>query len=315
MENNQQSGPQFEQKMVNELAREMLSEQRATRRWNTAFKVFIALYLLVLLIMAIYNSSGLATGNISSDGHTALVEINGVISASSEANADYVITGLRNAFENENTKGVIIRINSPGGSPVQAGYINDEIMRLKKEYPDTPVYAVITDICASGGYYIAAAADQIYADKASIVGSIGVIMAGFGFVDAIEKLGIERRVLHAGDNKALMDPFSPLQAEEVKHFDGLLKEVHQQFIDVVKEGRGDKLDQSADLFTGLVWTGQDAINLGLVDELSSSSKVAREVIEAEDIIDFTFRESYLDQFTKNLGAAIYNAFVSNIGFR
>lgn len=315
MENNQQSDPQFEQKMVNELAREMLSEQRATRRWNTAFKVFIALYLLVLLIMAIYNSSGLATGNISSDGHTALVEINGVISASSEANADYVITGLRNAFENENTKGVIIRINSPGGSPVQAGYINDEITRLKKEYPDTPVYAVITDICASGGYYIAAAADQIYADKASIVGSIGVIMAGFGFVDAIEKLGIERRVLHAGDNKALMDPFSPLQAEEVKHFDGLLKEVHQQFIDVVKEGRGDKLDQSADLFTGLVWTGQDAINLGLVDELSSSSKVAREVIEAEDIIDFTFRESYLDQFTKNLGAAIYNAFVSNIGFR
>lgn len=311
MENNQQSDSQFEQKMVNQLAREMLSEQRATRRWNTAFKVFIALYLLVLLIMAIYNSSGMATGGVSSDGHTALVEINGVISASSEANADYVITGLRKAFEDENTKGVIIRINSPGGSPVQAGYINDEINRLKKEYPDTPVYAVITDICASGGYYIAAAADKIYADKASIVGSIGVIMAGFGFVDAIEKLGIERRVLHAGDNKALMDPFSPLQAEEVEHFDGLLKEVHQQFIDVVKAGRGDKLDETADIFTGLVWTGQDAINIGLVDELSSASKVAREVIEAEDIIDFTFRESYLDQFTKNLGAAIYNAFASN----
>ncbi len=315
MENNQQSDTQFEQKMVNQLAREMLSEQRATRRWNTAFKVFIALYLLTLLIMAIYNSSGLATGKISSDGHTALVEINGVISASSEANADYVITGLRKAFENESTKGVIIRINSPGGSPVQAGYINDEIYRLKKEYPDTPVYAVITDICASGGYYIAAAADKIYADKASIVGSIGVIMAGFGFVDAIEKLGIERRVLHAGENKALMDPFSPLQSEEVAHFDGLLKEVHQQFIDVVKQGRGDKLDGNADLFTGLVWTGEDAINLGLVDELSSSSKVAREVIEAEDIVDFTFRETYLDQFTKNLGSAIYNAFASNVGFR
>jgi protease IV len=292
----------FEQTLVNELAREVLNEQRRNRRWGIFFKALFALYLLSFFIIYLVNNSGM--GNFSSDKHTALIDINGVIAATTEARADYIVGGLRRAFENENTEGVILRINSPGGSPVQAGYINDEIKRLRNKHPDIPVYAVISDICASGGYYIAAAADKIYANKASIVGSIGVIMAGFGFVDAIDKLGIERRVMHAGDNKGFMDPFKPLRHEEQEHIQNLLDEVHQQFIDVVKEGRGDKLIDDKKLFSGLIWSGEESIQLGLVDELASASQVARDVIGAEDIIDYTKRENYLDRFAKQMGAAI-----------
>ena len=292
----------FEQSLVNELAREVLNEQRRNRRWGIFFKALFALYLLSFFL--IYLSNNTDVGSFSTDKHTALIEINGVIAANTEARADYVVGGLRRAFEDENTEGIILRINSPGGSPVQAGYINDEIKRLRGKYPDIPVYAVISDICASGGYYIAAAADKIYANKASIVGSIGVVMAGFGFVDAIEKLGVERRMLHAGENKGFMDPFQPLKQDEAEHVQGLLTEVHQQFIDVVKDGRGDKLVGEEKLFSGLIWSGEEGVKLGLVDELASASKVARDVIGAEDIVDYTRRDNYLDQFAKQMGTSL-----------
>jgi protease IV len=308
--NKETQSKEFEQSLVNELAREVLSEQRRNRRWGIFFKGLFALYLLSFFVVYLAQNSEM--GSFSVDKHTALIEINGVIAANTEARADYIVTGLRRAFEDKNTEGVILRINSPGGSPVQAGYINDEIKRLRQEYPEIPVYAVITDICASGGYYIAAAADKIYANKASIVGSIGVIMAGFGFVDAIDKLGIERRVMHAGDNKGFMDPFKPLKNEEEQHFQGLLDEVHQQFIDVVKEGRGDRLVDDETIFSGLFWSGQEGINLGLVDELASASQVARDVIGAEDIIDYTKRENYLDRFAKQMGSAMLQSLSEGI---
>jgi protease-4 len=298
----EQNSKNFEQSLVNELAKEALNEQRRNRRWGIFFKGLFALYLFSFFL--IYLSNNTEIGDFSVDKHTALIEINGVIAANTEARADYIVGGLRRAFEDENTEGIILRINSPGGSPVQAGYINDEIKRLKEKHPDIPVYAVISDICASGGYYIAAAADKIYANKASIVGSIGVVMAGFGFVDAIEKLGVERRMLHAGESKGFMDPFQPLKEEETEHVQGLLTEVHQQFIDVVKDGRGEKLVDDEKLFSGLIWSGEESIKLGLVDELASASKVARDVIGAEDIIDYTRRENFLDEFAKQMGASI-----------
>ncbi len=295
----------FEQSIVNELARELLVEHRRNRRWGIFFKALFALYILAFFIIYLVNNTQL--GTLSSEKHTALVEINGIISSTSDARADFVVTGLRRAFENEQTKGVILRINSPGGSPVQAGYINDEIKRLRGEYPDIPVYAVISDMCASGGYYIAAAADEIYANKASIVGSIGVVMAGFGFTEAIDKLGIERRLLHAGDNKGFMDPFQPLKADEQQHVQTMLDDIHQQFIDVVKSGRGNKLAADEKIFSGLVWTGEESIKLGLVDGLASASQVARDIIGAEDIIDFTRHENYLDRFARQMGASLVNA--------
>lgn len=300
---NQSGG--FEQSIVNELARELLVEHRRNRRWGIFFKALFALYVLAFFIIYLVNNTQL--GSLSAEEHTAMVEINGIISSTSEARADFVVTGLRRAFEDEQTKGVIIRINSPGGSPVQAGYINDEIKRLRGEYPDIPVYAVISDMCASGGYYIAAAADEIYADKASIVGSIGVVMAGFGFTEAIDKLGIERRLLHAGENKGFMDPFQPLKLDEQQHVQTMLDNIHQQFIDVVKTGRGDKLAADNKIFSGLVWTGEESIKLGLVDGLASASQVARDIIGAEDIIDFTRHENYLDRFAKQMGASLVNA--------
>ncbi len=300
----------FEQSLINGLAKEVLTEQRRNRRWGIFFKILLTLYLSTFLI--IYTVKNTEMGSFSSDKHTALIDINGVIAANSEARADYVVTGLRKAFKDENTEGVILRINSPGGSPVQAGYINDEINRLKEKHPDIPVYAVISDMCASGGYYIAAAADKIYANKASIVGSIGVIMAGFGFVETIEKLGIERRLLHAGNNKGFMDPFQPLKPEESTHVQGLLNEIHQQFIDVVKNGRGDRLIDDEKLFSGLIWSGQESIKLGLVDELASASQVARDVIGAEDIVDFTKRENYFDRFASQMGSAMLRSITDSI---
>ncbi len=300
-----ESKANFEQSMVTELAKQVLYEQRRARRWGIFFKSLFALYLAGVFLFYIGNNSDL---NLSASvgEHTALVEINGVIAAETEAGADYVVTGLRKAFKDKNTKGVIVRINSPGGSPVQAGYINDEIKRLKQKYPDIPLHVVITDICASGGYYIAAAADNIYANKASIVGSIGVIIQTFGFVDAMEKLGIERRLLHAGDNKGLLDPFQPLKAEEQQHLQGLLDEIHQQFIAVVKDGRGERLADDEQIFSGLIWSGQESIELGLVDGLASASEVARDIIGAEEIVDFTKRDDYLQQFARDLGVTIAN---------
>ncbi|MFT5133023.1 MAG: protease-4 [Gammaproteobacteria bacterium] len=310
---NDNTDSQLEQKMVNQLAREFLQEQRSHRRWSIFFKSLLALYLFTFL--TIYLAGEWELGSLGGEKHTALVDINGVISMDSEANADYLATGLRAAFKDKNTAGVILRINSPGGSPVQSGYINDEIRRLREKYPDIPLYAVIGDLCASGGYYIASAADKIYADKASLVGSIGVIMAGFGFVDSIEKLGIERRVRHAGESKAFLDPFSPQKDAELAHVDNLLDGVYQQFIATVKQGRGDRLANDERIFSGLVWTGEQAIELGLVDALGSAGYVAREVIGEEEIVDFTRRENYLDRFAGSLGTQFANRLESFINYQ
>ena len=317
--NDSQSGKsslQFEQLLASDVARELLQEQRRSRRWGIFFKSLLALYVLAfLLIYAAGNWQREAAGLGMGGKHTAVVDIDGVLSSDSQANADNIIAGLRDAFKNSNTKGVILRINSPGGSPVVAGHVNDEIYRLRKKYPKIPVYAVVEDICASGGYYIASAADKIYADKASIVGSIGVIMSGFGFVGALDKLGIERRVLHAGKNKDFMDPFRPLKTEDVQHVNAMLDNIYQQFIAVVKKGRGKRLkDDDGKIFSGLVWTGEDARKLGLVDGLGSASYVAREVIGAKHMVDFTHRENYFDRFAQHLGTTLANRLYASIKF-
>jgi protease-4 len=245
--------------------------------------------------------------------HTALIEVQGVVADDAEASADNVISAMRKAFKNKNAAGVILRINSPGGSPVQAGYINDEIIRLRNKYPDKPLYAVITDICASGGYYIAAAADQIYADKASLVGSIGVIMNGFGFTGTMDKLGIERRLLTAGEHKGFLDPFSPLNNEEVAHMQKQIDNLHMQFIDVVKNGRGDRLADDEKLFSGYIWSGEKSVELGLVDALGSSSYVAREILGEEKIVDYTIRPTFIDRFAERLGASMGKSIAVSLG--
>ncbi len=290
------------------LAFSALGEQRRARRWNIFFKLLFFSYL--VLILALY-----WPGNFRDEGakgaHTALIEIRGVIADGQDASADNIISGLRRAFDNKDAEAIILRINSPGGSPVQAGYVNDEIARLRGLHPDKRLYAVVTDICASGGYYIAAGADEIYADKASIVGSIGVIIDGFGFVETLEKLGVERRLLTAGESKGFLDPFSPLKEDEVRHVRSMLNDVHQQFIKVVREGRGDRLkDDDATLFTGLVWSGEESLKLGLIDGLGSSSYVAREIIGAERIVDYTYRRPVFERFAERFGAVAANAVIN-----
>ena len=292
----------WEREVVTQLAEASLKEQRRSRRWGIIFKLLTFAYIGVILFMI--GEASLTTVTVN-EKHTALIELTGVIADKEKASADHIVTALRDAFENENAAGVVLRINSPGGSPVQSGYIYDEIRRLREENPDTPLYAVVTDICASGGYYIASAADKIYADKASIVGSIGVRMDNFGFVDAMQKLGVERRTLTAGENKALLDPFLPENEETKAHMQSMLGEIHQQFINAVKEGRGDRLDTSVEgLFSGLIWTGEAAVNNGLVDELASASYVAREVIGEETIVDYTVQEDILERFAQRLGSTV-----------
>ena len=300
--------PNWEHKILEQLAFAHLREQRAKRRWGIFFKLLIFIYLFGLTGLLWYQGEADIDG-ISGE-HTALIDIEGIIAADQAASADHIVSALRDAFKDKNTKGIILRMNTPGGSPVQAGYINDEIYRLKKKYPDKPVYAVISDICASGGYYIAAAADAIYADKASIVGSIGVIMNGFGFVEAMRKLGISRRVYTAGKHKAFLDPFSPENTEEVTHIKETLKEIHQQFITAVKKGRGDKLTDDPNLFSGFFWSGQKAMQMGLVDKLGSASYVAREVIGAEKIKDFTYQQDWLERFSQKAGVTMAQAVLS-----
>lgn len=291
----------WERDALIKLANSSLDEQKKSRRWSIFFKCLMFLYLLAILFL--YSPKKWLGGVESSGSHTALVELSGIIAPDSEASADRVVTALRSAFEDEDTKGVILRINSPGGSPVQSGYINDEIKRLRSLHPEIPLYAVITDICASGGYYVAAAADKIYADKASLVGSIGVLMNSFGFVDVMEKLGVERRLITAGSHKGFLDPFSPVNDDEVLHVKNMLGEIHDQFISTVREGRGERLKETEDTFSGLIWTGEKSVELGLVDALASSSYVAREVIGEEEIVDFTAHKPYLEKLAKRFGAA------------
>ena len=300
----------WERELLNRLALASLQEQRRARRWGIAFKFSLLAYLVVVLLISVPFDWPLAGAG---GQHTALVELRGVIAAESDASADRIVAGLRAAFEDEDTAGVILRINSPGGSPVQAGYISDEIGRLRSEYPDTRVYAVITDMAASGGYYVAAAADEIYANEASVVGSIGVLMNGFGFVETLNKLGVERRLLTAGEHKGFLDPFSPTRPEEVSHIESLLADIHDQFIAVVKRGRGDRLAADEQLFSGLVWTGTQSLDLGLVDALGSSSYVAREVIGAQEIVDFTPRRSYLEALAERFGASMGRTLATQLG--
>jgi protease-4 len=293
--------PRWERDLLERLAFAALTEQRRARRWGIFFKLFFAAYLVLILVLA---QSDSWSGKALTTSHTALIDIEGVISADSLANADNVISGLRAAFENKSAQGIVLRANSPGGSPVQAGYINDEIKRLRAKHPKTPLYAVIGDLCASGCYYVVAAADKIYADKASLVGSIGVLMNGFGFVDTMKKVGVERRLMTAGEHKGFLDPFGPVKPTDAKHAQQMLDEIHQQFIETVRQGRGKALKETRDMFSGLFWTGEEAIKMGLVDSLGGASYVAREVIGAEEIVDYTYRENVFDRFARRLGTAM-----------
>lgn len=291
---------------LKEIAMEGIKEQRRARRWGIFFKLFFVGYLLLALGMMLGLGSGFESKSALStaDKVSAVVEINGAIMDGAEASADLLIPSLRKAFENPKTQGVILKINSPGGSPVQAGYINDEIRRLKEKYKEIPVYAVVTDMCASGGYYIAVAADKIYADKASIVGSIGVRMDSFGAVDALSKLGIERRLYTAGDNKGMLDPFLPENPAQVAHINSMLEVTHQQFIKVVKDGRGERLKNDPELFSGLFWTGETAVELGLIDGLGSESYVARELIGAETLVNFTTEKDLIQRLTEKVSLSM-----------
>ena len=281
-----------------------LQEQRRTRRWGVFFKSLgIAWLFLFLILLVSYEGDGFsATGR-----HTALVDINGEIGGDGEVNADALISALNGAFENKHTQGVVLRINSPGGSPVQAGQVYDEIRRLRGQHPKIPVYAVVDDICASGGYYIAAAADRIFVDKASLVGSIGVLMDGFGFTEGMKKLGVERRLIPAGGNKGALSPFSPLDPHQGKLARVMPDEIHQQFIQVVRQGRGNRLKETPEMFSGLVWSGTRSIELGLADALGSLDYVAREVIKAEDVVDFTPQQSLADRLARRIGTAMGEA--------
>lgn len=293
----------WERSVLEKLAMSAIQEQRRTRHWGIFFKLLTFCYLFFAFAFFM-GWLGNSESSLSSGKHTALIDLAGVISADSTASADTIIPSLQEAFKNKDTQGVILRINSPGGSPVQAGYINDEIKRLREQYPHTPLYVVIEDICASGGYYVAAAADKIFVNKASLVGSIGVLMDGFGFTDAMGKLGIERRLLTAGDNKGFLDPFSPMDPKQTEFAQGMLVEIHNQFIDVVRAGRGEKLKESPEIFSGLIWTGQKSIDMGLADAIGSLDSVARDVIKAETIVDFTRREGLADRLVRKFGAGV-----------
>lgn len=297
--------------LVSKLAFAAVTEQRRARRWSIFFKILLALYLLALLLL--YMPRDFGTVATSGEKHTALVELSGAISDTTEASADTVIGGLRDAFEDKSTAGVILRANSPGGSPVQSSYIYQEIRRLRELHPDVKLYAVVTDLCASGCYYVISAADEIYVNKSSIVGSIGVRMDSFGFVDALEKLGIERRLYTAGESKGFLDPFTPSKEADVDHVRKLLGDIHEQFKTAVREGRGDRLKETDQTFTGLVWTGEEGIEMGLVDRIGSAGYVAREVIGAEDIVDFTHEPDLLERISERIGVAMvraFNAFVA-----
>ena len=292
----------WEHGVIERLATEGLREQKRARRWGIFFKLLTFAFLFATLLVTI--------GAISESTHTcldkctAMVEMRGELDADSPASAENITSGLQAAFKNKGTQGVVLRINSPGGSPVQAGEINDEIRRLRAKYPATPIYAVVEEVCASGAYYVAVAADQIYVNKASLIGSIGVIIDGFGFVGAMDKLGIERRALAAGENKTFLDPFSPLSPQQRDYAQTMITEIHQQFIAAVKAGRGARLKESPELFSGLVWNGARGIDLGLADALGSVDYVAREVIKAEDIVDFTVKENLTERLARKFGATL-----------
>ncbi|QWE18187.1 S49 family peptidase [Polynucleobacter corsicus] len=292
----------WERQALEHLLLENLKETRKTRRWKAVFRV-LTLLVFVGVILAVFDFH-LPGRGMGMEKHTALVTLEGEISSSSMANALDINSSLTAAFENENSAGVVLRINSPGGSPVQAGMMNDEIHRLRKLYPGKPFYVVVEDICASGGYYVAVAGDQILVDKASLVGSIGVIMEGFGFTGLMDKLGVTRRMITAGSNKGMMDPFSKENPQQVEMIKTMIDEIHQQFIAVVKAGRGDRLKETPEMFTGRVWNGEQAIKIGLVDGYGTVETVARDIFKAPDILDYTMKENFAERVAKRFGAEV-----------
>ncbi len=289
----------WERATLEKLAFAALNEQRTARRWRT----FVRLAWLVFLVVAVWIALHRGSPADVTTPHTALVEIKGEIASGGEASADVVLTAVRAAFEDEGAQAVVLLINSPGGSPVQAGIINDELRRLKAKY-NKPLYAVVEETCASAAYYIAVATDRIFVDKASVVGSIGVLMDGFGFTGLMEKLGVERRLMTAGENKGFLDPFSPQTERQRAFAQAMLDQIHKQFIDAVKTGRGKRLKETPETFSGLFWTGQQAIELGLADQLGNLDFVARDIVKAEEIVDYTRRENVAERLVKRFGAAI-----------
>jgi len=292
--------PNWERSTLEKLALAAIDEQRAARRWRNGIRLAWLVFLVALVWL------GMERGNTTADvskPHTAVVEIKGEIASGSEASAELIVAAMRGAFEDEGARAVVLLINSPGGSPVQAGIINDEIHRLKAKH-NKPVYAVVEETCASAAYYIAAGADKIFVDKASIVGSIGVLMDGFGFTGLMDKLGVERRLMTAGENKGFLDPFSPQTEKQREFAQAMLNQIHQQFITVVKTGRGNRLKETPETFSGLFWTGQQAIEMGLADQLGNVDFVAREVVKAEDLVDYTRRDNVAERLVKRFGASI-----------
>lgn len=303
-----------EWKLIEKLLGQAQEEHRKSRRWGIFFKALTFVYLFALLSMMVAGRTA-STGLSAVEDHVAVVVVNGVIAPDQDASADLIVTGLARAFEAENSKAVLLKINSPGGSPVQSNQVYNAIKRLRAEHPDKKLYAAITDVGASGAYYIASAADEIYADPASIVGSIGVIMAGFGLEEAADKLGVERRVLTAGSNKAIMDPFSPVRPSDREHMKAMLNEIHQQFITAVRNGRGERLKEAEnpEIFTGLFWTGERAETMGLVDGLKSPGDVARDVVGIEDMVNYSVGRSPFEEFVRRFGVSIGEGVASQIG--
>jgi len=304
LNNSKSEDTKWQRDAIEKLASSALTEQRTARRWSIFFKGLTFAYLFFILFLAM---GWLGGGKSSTGSHTALIEVAGVIEAGGAVNADSFMSSLHDAYDDKNTKGIILRINSPGGSPVQAGIINDEIKRQKKLHPKIPVYAVVEDICASGGYYIAAAADKIYVDKASIVGSIGVLMDGYGFTEVMKKVGVERRLMTAGENKAMLDPFSPVNPKHQALAQAMLNEIHEQFKTVVRQGRGSRLKETPETFSGLFWSGEESIKLGLADAFGSADYVARDVIKEEKMVDFTAQEDFTSRIAKRIGASMAKA--------
>jgi protease-4 len=292
--------PGWERATLEKLAFASLNEQRATRRWKTFVRLAWLAFFIALVWMALHRGTPASDATVP---HTAVVEIKGEIAAGADASAEFVNAALRAAFEDDGAKAVVLLINSPGGSPVQAGMMNDEILRLKAKHKK-PVYAVVEETCASAAYYIAVSADKIYVDKASIVGSIGVLMDGFGFTGLMDKLGVERRLLTAGENKGFLDPFSPQSDKQRVFAQAMLDQIHQQFITVVKAGRGKRLKETPEMFSGLFWSGQQAVELGLADQLGNLDYVAREVVKTDEIIDYTRRDNVAERLAKKFGAAM-----------
>jgi len=297
---------QWERGLIEKLATEALKEQRRARRWGIFWKLLTFAYLTVVIALAVDWKGG---GDSKGGRHTALVEISGVIAPGTDASAEKVAAALQAAFKDKNTQGVVLRINSPGGSPVQSQEIYDEIRRLRAKYPAIPLHVVVEDLCASGGYYVAAAADRIYVAKGSIVGSIGVRMDGFGVVGLMEKLGVERRLITAGKNKAMLDPFLPQEESHREIIVGLINEIHAQFIDAVRRGRGKRLKETPDMFSGIIWSGAKSVELGIADGFGGLEYVAREVIKAEDIVDYTQKENLAEKVARRFGAGAMGALI------